>query len=184
MHSGMKCKVGKLVEAWFNKHSLTKIFSFADLVNKYRIKYDSKIEDAFWVYVDNKEVKFKRIANRIYGFCLVTTDDDQKQLLQMQLIYTVDRKIFFTKRQQAGANRARELFNLVGCRSVEDIKAAIQINLIKIIQLTMNLCSGLQIFVVHILSNWRRRQIVDDQILAWMQVLTFQTNYLKYKRMS
>ena len=78
MHSGMKCKVGKLVEAWFNKHSLTKIFSFADLVNKYRIKCDSKIEDAFWLYVDNKKMNFKRLASIIYGLCPGTTDEKQK----------------------------------------------------------------------------------------------------------
>ena len=59
------------------------IFSFADLVDKFRIKYDSRIEDSFWVYVENKKVKFKRPAYRIYRMCPGTTDDDQNQLLQM-----------------------------------------------------------------------------------------------------
>ena len=47
MQSGLKCEVDKLGEAWFNKNPLTNIFSFEDLVDKFRIKYDSKIEDAF-----------------------------------------------------------------------------------------------------------------------------------------
>ena len=99
MHSGLKCKVYKIGEAWFNKNSLKNILSFSDLVDKYRIEYDSKIEDSFWVYVENKKVNFKRLANRIYGMCPGTTDDKKKQLLQMQLIDTVDeKKIFFTKR--------------------------------------------------------------------------------------
>ena len=51
MHSGLKYEVDKLGGAWLNNNSLTKIFSFTDLVNKYRIKYKSKIEDVFWVYV-------------------------------------------------------------------------------------------------------------------------------------
>ena len=51
MHSGLKYEVYKLGEAWFNKSSLTNIFSFADIEDKYRIKYDSKTENAFWVYV-------------------------------------------------------------------------------------------------------------------------------------
>ena len=38
MHSGMKCEADKLREAWFNKNSLTNIYSFYDLVNKFRIK--------------------------------------------------------------------------------------------------------------------------------------------------
>ena len=43
MHSGLKYEVYKLGEAWFNKNSLTNIFSFTNLVNKSWIKYDSKI---------------------------------------------------------------------------------------------------------------------------------------------
>ena len=90
MHSGLKFEVDKLGEAWFKKDSLTDIFSFVNLVDKYRIKYDSKIEDAFWVYVDNKKVNSKIPANRIYGICSGTTNDEKNQLLQMQLINTVD----------------------------------------------------------------------------------------------
>ena len=73
--------------------------SFADIVDKYRIKHGSKIDDAFWVYVENKKVKFKRPENRIYGLCPGTNDENQKQLLQMQLINIVDKnKILFAKR--------------------------------------------------------------------------------------
>ena len=74
------------------------IFSFADLVDKFRNNYDSKIEDAFGVYVNNKKVKFKRLANRIYGMRPGTTDDKKKQMLQMQLINTVDENNFFSRR--------------------------------------------------------------------------------------
>ena len=42
MHSGLKYEVDKLREAWFNKNSLKKIFSFTNLVDKFRIKYDYK----------------------------------------------------------------------------------------------------------------------------------------------
>ena len=75
---------------------MTKIFSFAYLVNKYRIKYDPKIEDAFWVYVENNKVKFKRLSNRIYGLSPGTTNDEQNQLLQMQLINTVNKNKMFS----------------------------------------------------------------------------------------
>ena len=115
MYSGLKYEVNNLGEAWFNKIPLKNIFSFANLVDKFRIKYDSKIEDAFWVYVGNNKVKFKRLVNRTYGMCPVTTNDEQKKLLQIQRINTVDKNnFFFTERQEAEAKRARELFNLVG----------------------------------------------------------------------
>ena len=81
MQSGLKCDVDKLGEAWFNKNALTNKFSFSDLVNKLRIKYDSKIGGAFWVYADNKKVKFNRTATRIYGMCPGTTNDEKKKLL-------------------------------------------------------------------------------------------------------
>ena len=87
---------------------MTNIFSFANLVDKFSIKYDSRIEDAFWVYVNNKKVKFKRLVNRIYVICPGTTYYKKKQLLKMQLINDIDEnKTFFTKRQQAEAKRAR-----------------------------------------------------------------------------
>ena len=81
VQSGLKCEVDKIGEAWFNKNALTNVFSFAGLVDKFRIKIDSKIEDSFWVYVGNKKVKFKRLANIIYGMCTRATNDKQKQLL-------------------------------------------------------------------------------------------------------
>ena len=43
IQSGLKYEVEKLREAWFNKNSLTNIFSFTNLVNKFRIKYDYNI---------------------------------------------------------------------------------------------------------------------------------------------
>ena len=83
MHSGLKCEVEKLGGSWFNKNSLTNIFSLTYLVDKFRIKYDYKIEDAFLVYVNNKKVKFKILEKRIYGMCTGTTDDKKKKLLIM-----------------------------------------------------------------------------------------------------
>ena len=90
MNSGLKYEVDKVREDWFNKSSLTNISRFSDLVNKFRIKYDYKIEDEFWVHMNNKKVKFKRIENRIYEICPGTTNEKKKKLLQMQLINTVD----------------------------------------------------------------------------------------------
>ena len=40
MHSGIKYDADNLGEALFNKNSLTNIFSFTNLVDKFRITYD------------------------------------------------------------------------------------------------------------------------------------------------
>ena len=61
-----------------------------------------------------------------------TTNDKQNKLLQMQLMNTVEEnKTFSTTCQQAEAKRERELYNLVGCRSVGDLKLVIRMNLIR-----------------------------------------------------
>ena len=67
------------------------IFGFADLVNKFRIKYDYKIEDSLWVHVNDKKVNFNRLENIVYGMCPGTNDDKKNKLMQMQLINTVDK---------------------------------------------------------------------------------------------
>ena len=104
--------------------------------------------------MDNKKVKFKRLANIIYGMCPGTTDDKQKQLLQMQLINTIDKnKISFTKYQQAEAKKAIELFNPVGFQSVEDLKAAIQMNLIRNNLVTNEAMQWATKHMVQILAN-------------------------------
>ena len=104
--------------------------------------------------MDNKKLKFKRLAKEIYGTCPGNTNDKQKQLFQMQLINTVDKnKTFFTKRQQVEAKRARELLNSVRFQSVEDIKVAIRMNLIRNNLVTNKYVHWIQRFMVQILAN-------------------------------
>ena len=42
------------------------------------------------MYMDDKNLKFRRPVKRIYEMCLGITDDKKNQLLKIQLINTVD----------------------------------------------------------------------------------------------
>jgi len=46
-------------EVWFDQNAIANIFGFADLVKKHRITYDSAIEDAFLIHLENKLVSSK-----------------------------------------------------------------------------------------------------------------------------
>ena len=51
---------------WFHEDVIANIFGFGDLVSKYRITYDSEMEDAFLVHVEHKTVKFTRTPEGLY----------------------------------------------------------------------------------------------------------------------
>ena len=138
MLSKQRCTVPKFGEVWFNKNSVMNIFGFADVVKRYRIKYDSTIEDAFWVYVGSKIVKFRKIWNGLYAISPGVNDDGAKMHLLMQFLTTVEEnKEFYSERQIAGAKKARDLFHTLGCPSVDDMRAAIRMNLINNLPITL-----------------------------------------------
>ena len=56
-------------QVWFDNDAIANIFGFADLVDKHRITYDSRKEDAFVVHVsDDKKLKFKRTDKGLYQY--------------------------------------------------------------------------------------------------------------------
>jgi len=42
-------------EVWFDQNIVSNIFKFAELVKKHHITYDSDIEDAFLIHLENTE---------------------------------------------------------------------------------------------------------------------------------
>jgi hypothetical protein len=60
-------QVDQFGTVWYNPNSVANIFSFAKMKNKYRITYDSEVEDAFVVHTPSKEVQFKPLSNGLYS---------------------------------------------------------------------------------------------------------------------
>jgi hypothetical protein len=83
-------------------------------------------------YMPDKIVKFKQFSNGLYAM-----DPNDKTSFEMkkkpyQFLTTVkDSMKFLSKRQQERAKKARELLEVMGIPTVDDLKAMIRMNLIK-----------------------------------------------------
>jgi hypothetical protein len=145
----MKADVPGWGEVWFDPTAMTNIFSYAQMVDRHPVTYDSTKEDAFIVHLPHKQVKFTR-ENGLYVYrppyvkqpvitkvacdnkmqrakLQPTTVDNQAQFLE-----TVDEnKKFYTKCQFKRAKRARKLLYSLGYPSINDMKAIIWMNAIK-----------------------------------------------------
>jgi hypothetical protein len=93
---------------------------------------DSKEERALLVHMPDKIVKFKEFSN---GLCAMDPNDKtsfEMKKKPFQFVATVkDNMKFLSKRQQDRAKKARELLELMGLPTVDDLKAMTRMNLIK-----------------------------------------------------
>jgi hypothetical protein len=108
------------------------IFSFAKMLKRYRITYDSEIEDAFLVHTQERKVKFKPLANGLYSLNPKKETQHQTHEGNFQMVNTLEEnKNVFTPRQFERAKIARDLFHSLGCPSLMNLKVAIHMNLIR-----------------------------------------------------
>ena len=133
--TNLKADIPGWGEAWFAPNSMTNIFSYAEMADRYRITYDNEHDDSFCVHLPHKKVKFTR-ENGLYLYKppnVPKPSDDKKALTdKVQLLETVDEnKKFYTKRQFERAKRARELLYTLGYPTINDMKAIIRMNTIK-----------------------------------------------------
>ena len=76
MQSDMKADLPGWGPVWFNQQSMTNIFSYKEMADKYHVTYDNKIEDAFTVHLLDRKVKFERIGMNLYATkCSESTND-------------------------------------------------------------------------------------------------------------
>ncbi len=99
------------------------------------VSSDLAEEDSFTVHLPHKQVKFVKNALGLYLYIPPSKQasvDTSQQLGLAQLVNTVDKNnLFHTERQFEQAKRARQLFHALGTPSIRDLKAVIQMNLIK-----------------------------------------------------
>ena len=137
MISETKCNVKRFGESWFNPNSMTNIFSMAEMTDKYRVTFDSDVEDAFIVHLPEKQIKFPRISNGLYAMNPNERVTDLTTNYQVQHLTTLEEnKKFFTPREFERAKKARDLYHALGTPSTTDLKAMIRMNLIRNNQVT------------------------------------------------
>ena len=67
LQTKMKADVPGWGEVWFDPTAMTNIFSYAQMVDRHPVTYDSTKEDAFIVHLPHKQVKFTR-ENGLYVY--------------------------------------------------------------------------------------------------------------------
>jgi hypothetical protein len=84
-------------EAWFNPQAITNIFSYAEMAKRHRITYNSNKEDAFTIYLPDKQIKFTKTDQGLYVF---KPKIRKTKRIESQFVNTVDEnKTFFTTQQ-------------------------------------------------------------------------------------
>ena len=117
---------------WYDEGAVANIFSFAELVDKHRITFDSSVENAFLVHQPDKIVKFERTPEGLYTY---RVDKDYKKSLKEKgkshLVTTLsENREGYTDRQFDRAKTARKLYHIVGTPTVENFKALLRMNTI------------------------------------------------------
>jgi hypothetical protein len=138
LQTNMKANVPGWGEVSFDRTAMTSIFSYAQMVDRHPVTYDSTKEDAFIVHLPHKQVNFTQ-ENGLYVYRppyikqpAMIKDDKVKFDSKVQFLETVDEnKKFYTKRQFKQAKQARELLYSLGYPSINDMTAIIQMNAIK-----------------------------------------------------
>ena len=117
---------------WYNEGAIANIFSFAELVDKHRITFDSSVENAFLVHQPDKIVKFEHTPEGLYMY---RVDKDYKKSLtekgNSHLVTTLsENRKGYTDQHYDRAKTARKLYHIVGTPTVENFKALLRMNTI------------------------------------------------------
>ena len=123
-------------KVWFDENAIANIFSFASLVKKYRVTYDSAVEDAFIVHMKSHVIKFTGNKDGLYQYKV--TLRFKKGLKQMDCVSVSSHMIDsvaenrqnYTSRQFEDAKAARKLYHILGAPTIENFKKMLRANFI------------------------------------------------------
>ena len=133
----LKGEVFGFGDAWYDPDFMANIFSFSHMKDKYRITYDSKVDDAFHVHTKDGVVKFGATDEGLYAYkpskrFLEEVAETKNKVLKHTFVTTVKDNIEgFTKDEVNGAKRARKLYHAIGCPTIQNLKHIIRMNLIR-----------------------------------------------------
>eukprot|EP00957_Ditylum_brightwellii_P018392 1384294-Ditylum_brightwellii.AAC.1 len=108
------------------------IISLADMVKLYRVTFDLAQERALIVYLPHRIVSFHQMKSGLYGMNLQHKVKRIEVTERTLLMNTVEENItFLTPRQQEQAKVSHKTLEVLGTPSIQDLKAMIQMNLIR-----------------------------------------------------
>jgi hypothetical protein len=118
---------GYHLDVWYNKHALTNIVAFKNLIDLYDITY-SRPDRSFYVHRTEHglpDMQFKMHSSGLHYY-------DPEHHSTFQFVTTVSgNKAHFTDCQVKGADKARKYYRTLGYPSVTDFRWVVQSNLIQ-----------------------------------------------------
>ena len=143
-----RCEAPCLGEHLRDSNSITNIISLSDATDKHKVTMGTEKEKAMVVHFSNKIVKFAQLSNRLWG--LIPDHQDEvssstkrqfifrdpnkynKSLNHKQFVSTVEEnRKHVSEADFARAVKAQKAYEALGTPTVQDLKAAIRMNLIK-----------------------------------------------------
>jgi hypothetical protein len=146
--TNMKATVKDFGEVWYNPHSVTNIFSMAEMEGKYNITYTP---GAFTVHLPHTDAVFKRNDRGLYTFKPPKLQQASKQESMLEQFNALqqgfnnpppinsveENKLMFTDCQVERAKAAQQLYHALGTPSTKDFKAIITMNAIRNLPITI-----------------------------------------------
>ena len=115
---------------WYHPDAITNIISLSNAVDKgHKVTYDESVGFTLTNAKSGRVNVFRRAPNGLYSLPL----DDQSAFIQS----VEDNKKLFTKRQVEGAERAKQLYEVIGFPSWQDLKTVVRMNQIKNCPITL-----------------------------------------------
>ena len=123
--TNQKAEIGEYGKVWFKEEAMTNIFGLANMVKRYRVTFDSNVENAFIVHTHTGIKKFSCNEMGLYLY----TPPKKKGVSMIQSVE--DNKAMHTPAQVKKAKTARDLLIALGSPSTKDLKIAIRTNAIR-----------------------------------------------------
>ena len=124
----------------FNDQAMTNIMSLANCTDRYRVTFDSAIDNAFYVHTPQKVVRFGRNEANLYVHKPTQLGQDnpniqdsrkRKDPPEASFVQTVEENMkFHTPREIKRAKQASDLLAAIGSPNVHELKALISMNAI------------------------------------------------------
>jgi hypothetical protein len=145
---GLEGQVTGFGKVHYDPTMMANIFGLSEMVDRYRVTFDSQVEDAFIVHLKDAKIKFARTPEGLYaykptkqylvevaeskGMSPPIKDDKGAEDHKSFLVATLsENRKGYTQRQFEDAKRARKLYHIVGCPTLENFKHILRQNIIK-----------------------------------------------------
>ncbi len=146
---GLEGEVKGFGKVFYDPSMMANIFGLSEMVDHCRVTFDSAVEDAFVVHLKDGAIEFARTADGLYAYKptkrYLAEVAESKSMLppatttavaeyrgKSFLISTVEEnRKGYTQRQFEDAKRARRLYHIVGCPTIENFKHILRQNIIK-----------------------------------------------------